>query len=188
MQHWIDRVLENKLKIKSQLHLGTEFEFTRFTNAKGKPIDPFVPKFDIMKVRDLDKELVRSQKINVESPRFIATLERALIELFEKADKDHSSELNYQEFYDAFKSFSYDLTDNDIRTLMALADENCNGKISWREFIPVGISSIQTFLARNKKLKKETQFAKEVNKDTLKLLYDDQIVKTAEIFLKRFEK
>jgi len=45
--------LENKLKIKLQLHLGTQFEYTRFVDKKGAPIDPFVPKFDIMKVQDL---------------------------------------------------------------------------------------------------------------------------------------
>lgn len=114
-------------------------------------------------------------------------MERALIALFEKADTDSSNELNYQEFYDAFKSFSYDLTDNDIRTLIALADENANGKISWRDFIPVGIQAIKTFLARNKKLNKEAHFAKEVNKDTLKLIYEDEINKINQIFQRRFQ-
>ena len=68
------------------MHLGTEFEYTRNVDKRGKPVDPFVPKFDIMKAKDLGKELTKSQKINVESPRFIKTLERALIVLFEQAD------------------------------------------------------------------------------------------------------
>ena len=59
-EKWIDRVLENKLKIKSQLHLGTEFEYTRTVDEKGKVVDPFVPKFDIMKVKDLSKEIRKS--------------------------------------------------------------------------------------------------------------------------------
>ena len=70
------------------LHLGTEFEYTRTVDEKGKTVDPFVPKFDIMKVKDLSKEMRKSQKINVESPRFIATLRRALEELFHDFDKD----------------------------------------------------------------------------------------------------
>jgi len=85
-ESWIDRVLENKLKIKSQIHLGTEFEFTRTVDEKGKMVDPFVPKFDIMKVTDLSKEMRKSQKVNVESPRFIKTLERALYEMFLSVD------------------------------------------------------------------------------------------------------
>jgi hypothetical protein len=55
VKQWIDRVLENKYKIKQQLHLGTEFEYTRFVDKKGQFIDPFVPKFDITKMKDLEK-------------------------------------------------------------------------------------------------------------------------------------
>jgi hypothetical protein len=145
-------VLENKLKIKSLLHLGTEFEYTRTVDEKGKTIDPFVPKFDIMKVKDLSKEQRKSQKINVESPRFINTLKRALYEMFQSADKDKSGKLSYQEFFDAFKTLSYGLSDNDIKTLIALADEDNDGVITWEEFVPVGIECIKTFFARNKTL------------------------------------
>jgi hypothetical protein len=112
------------LKVKGLLHLGTEFEYTRTVDEKGKVVDPFVPKFDIMKVKTLQKEIRKSQKVNVESPRFISTLKRALEEMFTLADKDKSGSLSYQEFTDAFKTLSYGLTDNDIKTLIALADEN----------------------------------------------------------------
>ena len=83
-------MLENKLKIRQQLHLGTEFEYTRLVDTEGVPLDPFVPKFDIMKIQDLNKEIGKSQKINVESPRFISTLERALVKLF--TDYDETSD------------------------------------------------------------------------------------------------
>lgn len=53
-------MLENKLKIKLQLHLGTEFEYTRLVDKKGLLVDPFVPKYDIMKIQDLTKEVVKS--------------------------------------------------------------------------------------------------------------------------------
>lgn len=69
-----------------QLHLGTEFEYTRLVDMKGKKIDPFVPKYDIMKIQNLQKDVKKSQKIYVESPRFIKTLERALISILEEAD------------------------------------------------------------------------------------------------------
>lgn len=87
--------MENKLKIKLQLHLGTEFEYTRLVDMKGKKIDPFVPKYDIMKIQNLQKDIKKSQKIYVESPRFIKTLERALIAILEEADIDKSGELSY---------------------------------------------------------------------------------------------
>ncbi len=62
--------------------MGTEFEYTRTVDEKGKTVDPFVPKFDIMKITDLSKEMRKSQKINVDSPRFVQTLQRALFEMF----------------------------------------------------------------------------------------------------------
>lgn len=137
--------------------MGTEFEYTRNVDKKGQPVDPFVPKFDIMKAKDLNKELNKSQKINVESPRFIKTLERALTLLFTEADENQNGELTYVQFFEAFKLLpTYDLCDNDIRVLLALADENQSGNITWAEFIPVGISAIKTFLARNKMLAKQT--------------------------------
>ena len=61
------------------------------------------------------------------------------------------------QFFEAFKLLpTYDLCDNDIRVLLALADENQSGNITWADFIPVGISAIKTFLARNKMLAKQT--------------------------------
>lgn len=40
--------------------MGTEFEYTRNVDKKGNPEDPFVPKFDIMKIKDLSKESTKS--------------------------------------------------------------------------------------------------------------------------------
>ena len=179
-------MLENKLKIKSLLHLGTEFEYTRTVDEKGKIMDPFVPKFDIMKVKELSKEIRKSQKVNVDSPRFINTLKRALYEMFEIADKDKSGKLSYQEFYDAFRTLSYGLSENDIKTLIALADENDDGQIDWEEFIPVGIESIQTFFARNKALQRAKAFERDLNRDALILVYKDEINKANDILQKKF--
>lgn len=87
-ESWINNVLEKKLKIKTELHLGSEFEHTRFVGPDGKITDPFVPAFDIQKVKSLEAQKRESQKINVESPRFVGTLQRALEEMFLSMDKD----------------------------------------------------------------------------------------------------
>jgi Ca2+-binding EF-hand superfamily protein len=167
--------------------LGTEFEYTRTVDEKGKVVDPFVPKFDIMKVKDLNKEVHKSQKVNVESPRFIGTLKRALTEMFKHADTAVSGELSYTEFANAFKTLSYGLTDNDIKTLIALADDNNDGKITWEEFIPVAIDAIKTFFARNKALQKVNQKEKEIRKEALQLVYQDEIGKCTNILTKKFK-
>ena len=149
LQAWIDFVLEKKLAIKEALHLGTEFEYTRFVDEEGLTVNPFVPQFDIKKVKNLEAQRKASQNINVESPRFISTLQRALEQMFLDMDKDGTGKLNYTEFKDAFRTLSYGLNDNDINMLVALADEDHDEKISWQEFIPVGIDAIKTFYTRN---------------------------------------
>jgi Ca2+-binding EF-hand superfamily protein len=64
-------------------------------------------------------------------------------------DKDSSGMLTYTEFRDSFRTLSYGLNDNDINMLIALADEDENERINWKEFIPIGIDAIKTFYMRN---------------------------------------
>ena len=52
-ESWINRALEKKEMVRSLLHLGTEFEHSRTVDEVGKKVDPFVPAFDIMKVKNL---------------------------------------------------------------------------------------------------------------------------------------
>jgi len=94
-EQWIGRILENKHKIKQELHLGTEFEYTRQTDKNDKPSDPFCPSFDIQKIKMLNNHMDKSQKINVDSPRFISTLERAIVKLFKDLDPDETGVLTY---------------------------------------------------------------------------------------------
>ncbi len=91
--------------------------------------------------------------------------------MFENADKDGSGNLSYEEFANAFRTLSYGLTDNDIKTLIALADDNKDGKITWEEFIPIAIDSIKAFFARNKVLQKIKDQEKDIKKEALQLLY-----------------
>lgn len=123
-ESWIDKLLEKKLKVKTELHLGTEFELTRFVDAKGQKVDPFVPAFDIMKVQNLDKERADAQVTNVESPRFISTLKRALEVMFKGEDTQKTGKLSYAQFRNAFSSLTYGLNDNDVNMLISMADED----------------------------------------------------------------
>jgi hypothetical protein len=55
--------------------------------------------------------------------------------------------------------------------MIALADENGDGKIEWEEFIPVGIEAIKTFYSRNKVLQRMKANEKEINRDVVKHIY-----------------
>ena len=174
------------MKIKEELHLGSEFEYTRFVDSNGQTVNPFVPSFDIKKVKDLQQQRKESQKINVDSPRFISTLQRALEEMFQGVDKNNSGKLTYEEFKDAFRALTYGLNDNDINMMVALADEDKDEMITWAEFIPIGIEAIKTFYTRNI-AKKQADAMTHPDPDGLKLVYWDEIMKTYNILRYSFE-
>lgn len=69
------------------------------------------------------------------------------------------------------------MSDDDIETLISLADENGDGEIQWDEFIPVGLEAIRTILARNKVMSKSKKFEKKVDKEALATVYWDEIKK-----------
>jgi hypothetical protein len=60
--------------------------------------------------------------------------------------------------------------------------------IPWRKFIPVGIMAIKTFLSRNKALAKKHALDRQINKDTLRLIYRLEVKKIEEILKLRFQK
>jgi hypothetical protein len=143
-ESWIFSIIEKKDKVANEIYLGSEFESSRAVDESGNIIDPFVMKFDIQKVKNLDNYKRQSQKVNVDSPRFIETMRRAMEEMFAKNGKDL---LTYSEFRDSFKTFTYGLTDNDVNMLISLADEE-DEKINWKKFIPLGLKTIKIFFQR----------------------------------------
>ena len=58
-----------------------------------------------------------------------------------------------------------------MQFLIALAEENPQGRISWADFIPTGIEAIQTFLQRNKNLAKQQSAQKTIDKDTIRVIF-----------------
>ena len=186
-ESWVDNVLAKKLTIKTELHLGSEFEHTRFVDSVGKAVDPFVPQFDIAKVKNFSSQKKNSQEINVESPRFVSTLKRALEEMFLLMDKDKSGCLDYNEFREAFKTLSYGLNDNDINMMIALADENKDEKIVWAEFIPTGIDAIKNIYTRNI-VKKKAELLTHPDPEALKLVYWDEIKSIYRLLSYKFNK
>ena len=59
--------------------------------------------------------------------------------------------------------------------------------ITWADCIPEGIDAIKTFLARNKQLAKQAANVKEINKDTLKFVFETEIAACNTILQRRFQ-
>ena len=106
--------------------------------------------------------------------------------MFQNMDKDDSGKLSYTEFRDSFRTLSYGLNDNDINMLIALADEDMDELISWKEFIPIGIDAIRTFYMRNMTKKHAEQVATQPNPDALKIVYWGEITKCYKLLSYKF--
>jgi len=187
-EEWIDRVLNNKLKIKALLHLGTEFEYTRTIDEHGNVINPFEEKFDITKATDLSSFAKKAEKINVDSPRFSKQLQKTLADLFAKMDKDGSGNLSVEELHLGLKSLAYGLTEDDVLALVSLADENEDGLIQFEEFTTIALDTIKAFLARNKANEMINQREKKIHQEAMAMVYWPEIENADKILQKKFSK
>lgn len=70
--------------------------------------------------------------------------------------------------------------------MIALADENDDEKIDWREFIPIGIDAVKTIYVRN--MSKREMDMKQPEPEALKFIFWDEIMKTYKLLEKRFQK
>lgn len=70
--------------------------------------------------------------------------------MFEKEDTDGSGYLDYIQFKNSFRRLTYDLSENDVLMMVAMADEREEDeKINWRDFIPIGLHLIRSMYRRN---------------------------------------
>lgn len=101
-------------------------------------------------------------------------------------DKDGLGKLSYTEFRDSFRTLSYGLNDNDINMLIALADEDQDEMIDWKEFIPIGIEAIRTFYCRNLLKAKADYKLSHPDPEALKLVYWKEIEKVSTLLNYKF--
>lgn len=69
--------------------------------------------------------------------------------MFEKEDYMGTGLLTYEQFIHSFSRLTYNLDEDDIKIMVALADEDENEKIPWRPFIPTAIRIIRTIYKRD---------------------------------------
>lgn len=77
-------------------------------------------------------------------------LEQLIHDLFNEQDRDGNRTLDREEFRAVFNNLGnkLGLKKNDIRRILAEADRDENGRISYREFIPVAVSIIESIVAK----------------------------------------
>lgn len=86
-----------------------------------------------------------------------AELEAYLTQLFLESDSDNNGYLDYREFKDIMQAAEMGLSDDEIYILMEEADENMDGKIEYKEFIPLAVETIQTVKSKAEAEQREAE-------------------------------
>jgi Ca2+-binding EF-hand superfamily protein len=152
---WIDRVIARKLQLHKWIDMATPFDTARIReiaegggtsgtggeksgegSKEGKVEDSAAAAADA-----LDAQLDREELMDSE---------RQLIDWFDAADADGKGYLNAQEFYMLVRSKAGDLglTDDEIAVMLSYADENEDGVIEYKEFVPMAAEMMQNVEAR----------------------------------------
>ena len=74
----------------------------------------------------------------------VLELEKLLISLFNEADTDASGALDHAEFQQLMATADLGLSKAEVKVLIAEVDEDADGKITYQEFVPIAVETIQT--------------------------------------------
>ena len=89
-------------------------------------------------------------------------LEQLLISLFKEADKDGSGSLDHAEFTELMATASLGLSKQEVKMLLAEADENNDGTITYQEFVPLAVETVQTMRLKQRYVEYEEDMAYEL--------------------------
>ena len=96
---------------------------------------------------DIEEKYAQSEQQLKEKAEQVQVIESALIEQFRLADADGNGVLSTREFYDCMMGTNLGLDRDDVLALMAEADENEDGRIDYREFVPMAVDLVETMIA-----------------------------------------
>ena len=142
---WLDRVIDRKLKLSKWIDMTTPFDKKRIKELAELPSSKDEGKMQenthAQAAENLDSQLDREELLDAE---------RQLIQWFKSADIDGKGYLNAQEFYMLIRQRAGDLglTDDEISLMLAYADENEDGVIEYKEFVPMAAELMQNLEAR----------------------------------------
>jgi len=86
-------------------------------------------------------------------------LEQLLIGLFKEADQDESGFLDFKEFAQLMSTSDIGLSKNELEYLLAEADENQDGQVTYQEFVPLAVEVIQTMRLKQRVDEEEAELA-----------------------------
>ena len=177
---WLDDAVNNKLAIKSWFDLRTDFSRTRIHELKAEDM------VDEEKVLEEVDQMVEAAE-QYDDVMETLDVEQTMIDLFQQADRDGRGWLTYEEFRDLIRSAELGVPDDLIAILMQHADEDQDGRIEYREFIPLGVEILQAHEARERARYESVARLDEVDETAMQALYgpeiEDMVAAAQELFV-----
>lgn len=136
---------------------------------------------------DLKKFLSLDEITDSDDPKMLARLKRELSKLFDKADSNGNGVLDYEEFSSALRALKMNLSEWDIKIIMAMVDKNCDGEIQRNEFMNGAVDLLLGFLVKAKTAKSAIENEKE-GISGLRELYKEEVANIDKVMQKAFKK
>jgi len=182
-EHWLDRIIGDKLQVRQLHDLATPFEETRL----APPPLPSEPGSDIEGEDEADDEAKkgqqavpvlprRSNELQIETKLPMSTL---LASIFDAADEEDEFELTHKEVADLLYATPLGLADWDIKLLLTTAHELATGKIEYKPFVQTAPEIIEALLSRRAAYEARQQPNLMVTHEAIELCYGEEIEEVA---------
>jgi len=181
-EHWLDRIIGNKLQVRQLHDLATPFEESRLVPP------PVVSTEDIADEKsevDSDYSLARDElkrKASIESMDQGLSMDTLLENIFDAADEESEFELTHKEVADLLYATPLGLADWDIKLLLTTATELETGRIEYRPFVQAAPQLIEALLKRRGEydLRQQSQPGNTtVQPEAIELCYGEEIEEVA---------
>lgn len=115
----------------------------------------------------------------------LQSLKTMLVTMFQEADTESNGYLTFDEFQGLMERIEVGITPQELRFVIAEADENENGFIDYAEFVPLAVDMIQAFRARTRAKRNQDLLESSVEDEVMHLVSNDEIARITRIFFEK---
>lgn len=115
----------------------------------------------------------------------LQSLRSMLVTMFQEVDTENNGYLTYDEFQLLMERIEVGITAQELRFVIAEADENENGFIDYHEFVPLAVDMIQAFRARSRAKSSQELLESAIEDDILQKVNREEVQRIANIFIER---
>eukprot|EP00747_Dinoflagellata_sp_TGD_P212138 gnl/TRDRNA2_/TRDRNA2_85263_c0_seq1.p1 gnl/TRDRNA2_/TRDRNA2_85263_c0~~gnl/TRDRNA2_/TRDRNA2_85263_c0_seq1.p1 ORF type:complete len:732 (-),score=173.02 gnl/TRDRNA2_/TRDRNA2_85263_c0_seq1:90-2285(-) len=185
-EKWLDRIINDKMQVRTLHGLATPFEETRLQPPpvvevkEGQAHDVFGggeedEDHDVAEVKARLKTRESQEALSWEN----LPLSSLLANIFDAADEEDEFELTHKEVADLLYATPLGLTDWDIKLLLTTAHELETGKIEYKPFVQVAPEIIEALRKRRAAYVSRGQLTATITSEAIELCFGEEIEEVA---------